>query len=43
MFLSHALTALGSLRKPHSKEYYEFAGKYAMWELLERLHEKRLT
>jgi len=43
MFLSHALTALGGLRKPHSKEYYEFASKYAMWELLERLHEKRLT
>ena len=42
MFLSHALTALGGLSKPHSKEYYEFAGKYAMWELLERLHEKRL-
>ena len=34
MFLAHALTALGGLSKPHSKEYYEFAGKYAMWELL---------
>ena len=43
MFLAHALTALGRLHKPHSKEYYAFARKYAMWELLERLHEKRLT
>ncbi|MCW4013883.1 MAG: glycosyltransferase family 2 protein [Candidatus Bathyarchaeota archaeon] len=43
MFLSHALTALGRLHKPHSREYYEFAKKYAMWELLERLKEKRLT
>jgi len=43
MFLSHALTSLWGLRKTHSKEYYEFASKYAMWELLERLHEKRLT
>jgi glycosyltransferase involved in cell wall biosynthesis len=43
MFLSHALTALGGLRKPHSNEYYEFVSKYAMWELLERIHEKRLT
>lgn len=43
MFLAHALTALGGLNKPHSKEYYEFARKYAMWELLERLEERRLT
>ena len=43
MFLAHLLTAIGRLRKPHSKEYYEFAKKYAIWELLERLHEKRLT
>ena len=43
MFLAHALTALGGLNKPHSKEYYDFAGKYAMWELLERVEERRLT
>jgi biofilm PGA synthesis N-glycosyltransferase PgaC len=43
MFLAHLLTALGRLKKPHSKEYYTFARKYAMWELLERLHERRLT
>ena len=43
MFLAHLLTALGGLKKPHSKEYYQFAKKYAMWELLERLHERRLT
>jgi hypothetical protein len=43
MFLSHALTALGRLKKPHSKEYYEFAQKYAIWEFEERLHEKSLS
>ena len=43
MFLSHLLTAMGRLKKPHSKEYYAFARKYAIWELLERLHERRLT
>lgn len=43
MFLAHAMTALGGLNKPHSKEYYDFAGKYAMWELLERVKERRLT
>jgi glycosyltransferase involved in cell wall biosynthesis len=43
MFLAHALTALGRLSKPHSSCYYKFARKYAMWELLERLNEKRLT
>jgi glycosyltransferase involved in cell wall biosynthesis len=43
MFLSHALTALGGPKKPHSKEYYEFVRKYAMWELLERVRERRLT
>ncbi len=43
MFLSHWLTALGRLKKPHSREYYEFARKYALWELLERVKERRLT
>jgi glycosyltransferase involved in cell wall biosynthesis len=43
MFLTHALTSLGRIEKPHSSEYYEFAQKYAMWELLERIHERRLT
>ena len=43
MFFAHVLTALGRLNKPHSSSYYEFARKYAMWELLERLREKRLT
>jgi glycosyltransferase involved in cell wall biosynthesis len=43
MFLAHLLTALGRLDKPYSRQYYEFARRYAMWELLERLHEKRLT
>jgi poly-beta-1,6-N-acetyl-D-glucosamine synthase len=43
MFLAHALTALGSPGRPHSSEYYAFARKYAMWELLQRLSEKRLT
>jgi glycosyltransferase involved in cell wall biosynthesis len=43
MFLAHVLTYLGRIEKPHSPEYYEFARKYAMWELLERLHDKRLT
>jgi glycosyltransferase involved in cell wall biosynthesis len=43
MFIAHALTALGGLNKPHSKEYYDFAGKYAMWELLDRVKERRLT
>jgi hypothetical protein len=43
MFLAHALTYLGRIKKPHSIEYYEFAEKYAMWELLERIHERRLT
>jgi glycosyltransferase involved in cell wall biosynthesis len=43
MFLAHALTALGRLKKPHSRAYYDFAKKYAMWELLERLEERRLT
>ncbi|MCW4050786.1 MAG: glycosyltransferase [Candidatus Bathyarchaeota archaeon] len=42
MFLAHALTALGGLEKPFPKEYYDFAKKYAMWETLERYHEKRL-
>jgi len=42
MFLAHALTALGRLERPHSEEYYRFARKYAMWELLERFHERRL-
>ncbi|MBN2335107.1 glycosyltransferase family 2 protein [Candidatus Bathyarchaeota archaeon] len=43
MFLAHLLTALGGLRKPFPPEYYEFARKYAMWETLERFHERRLT
>ncbi|MFC1802775.1 hypothetical protein ACFL0D_02285, partial [Thermoproteota archaeon] len=43
MFLAHALTALGRLKKPHSKEYYDFARRYAIWELSERLYEKSLT
>lgn len=43
MFLAHLVTALGGLKKPFPAEYYEFARKYAMWETLERLHERRLT
>ena len=43
MFIAHVLTYLGRIEKPHSPEYYEFARKYVMWELLERLHDKRLT
>jgi biofilm PGA synthesis N-glycosyltransferase PgaC len=43
MFLAHLVTALGGLEKPFPAEYYEFARKYAMWETLERLHERRLT
>lgn len=43
MFLAHFVTALGGLEKPFPSEYYEFARKYAMWETLERLHERRLT
>jgi glycosyltransferase involved in cell wall biosynthesis len=42
MFLSHFLTRIGSPRKPFSKDYYEFAKKYAMWETLERFHERRI-
>jgi glycosyltransferase involved in cell wall biosynthesis len=30
MFLAHALTALGRLKKPHSKEYYDFARRFAI-------------
>ena len=43
MFLAHVVTAIGRLKKPHSQVYYTFAKKYAMQELLERLHERRLT
>ena len=43
MFLAHLVTALGGLDKPFPAEYYEFARKYAMWETMERLHERRLT
>ena len=43
MFLAHVVTAIGRLKKPHSQVYYAFAKKYAMQELLERLHERRLT
>ena len=43
MFLAHLVTALGGPEKPFPAEYYEFARKYAMWETLERLHERRLT
>jgi glycosyltransferase involved in cell wall biosynthesis len=43
MFLAHLVTALGGLKKPFQAEYYEFARKYAMWETLERLRERRLT
>jgi biofilm PGA synthesis N-glycosyltransferase PgaC len=43
MFLAHLLTALGGLKKPHSRKYYDFARKYAIWELLERIKERRLT
>ena len=43
MFIAHLLTCLGNLKRPHSKDYYDFAKKYALWELLERLKERRLT
>jgi glycosyltransferase involved in cell wall biosynthesis len=43
MFLAHLMTALGRLKKPFPAEYYKFARKYAIWETLERLHERRLT
>jgi glycosyltransferase involved in cell wall biosynthesis len=43
MFLAHVLTYLGGIKKPHSSDYYKFAKKYAMWELLERIRERRLT
>jgi glycosyltransferase involved in cell wall biosynthesis len=43
MFLAHALTALGGLKKPFSPEFYEFVNKYAVWETLERYREGRLT
>jgi len=43
MFLAHALTALGGLKKPFPPEFYEFVKKYAVWETLERYHERRLT
>lgn len=42
MFLAHLLTSIGSPHRPFSKEYYHFANKYAMWETLERYHERRL-
>jgi hypothetical protein len=43
MFLAHALTSIGGLSKPFPKDYYDFVSKYAVWETLERYHEKRLT
>ncbi len=43
MFLAHALTALGGLNKPFPTKYYDFVKKYAVWETLERYHERRLT
>ncbi len=43
MFLAHALTALGGMKRPFTPEFYEFVKKYAVWETLERYHEKRLT
>ena len=43
MFLAHALTALGGLKRPFTPEFYMFVKKYAVWETLERYHEKRLT
>jgi biofilm PGA synthesis N-glycosyltransferase PgaC len=43
MFLAHALTALGGLKKPFPPEFYEFVKKYAVWETLERYRERRLT
>jgi glycosyltransferase involved in cell wall biosynthesis len=42
MFLAHLLTSFGMPRKPFSKAYYGFASKYAIWETLERYHEKSL-
>jgi glycosyltransferase involved in cell wall biosynthesis len=42
MFLAHLLTSIGAPKKPFSEEYYEFVSKYAIWETLERYHEKRL-
>ena len=43
MFLAHLLTALGKPKRPHGQDYYLFASRYAMWELLERIRERRLT
>ena len=43
MFMAHALTRIGGIRKPFPKEFYDFVGKYAVWETLERYHERRLT
>jgi biofilm PGA synthesis N-glycosyltransferase PgaC len=43
MFLAHALTRIGGLNKPFPKDYYDFVHKYAVWETLERFHERRLT
>lgn len=42
MYLSHLLTSIGKPKKPFTKKYYEYAKQYAMWETLERYHEKRL-
>lgn len=43
MFLAHLLTALGGLKKPFPEQFYEFVKKYAVWETLERIRERRLT
>jgi len=43
MFLAHLLTAVGGLKRPFPAQFYEFMKKYAVWETLERLRERRLT
>lgn len=43
MFLAHLLTALGGLKRPFPAQFYEFVKKYAVWETLERISERRLT
>jgi len=42
MFLAHTLTRTAAPKRPFSADYYSFVEKYAMWELLERIEERRL-